>query len=179
MSRRTNDFQTLIYLIERQLAPQGARVTESKLLRDSRGNEEREIDVAIETEVGGHPVIIGVECIDHRRSASVVWIDNLIGKYRNLPVHKVIAVSRSGLSKAALRKAVGANIETLSLNEAVAADWVDIVDRLKTITPESFLLPYPTRIQVIFAADSIPPDPSHFNLREDVLYRPEGISCGL
>ena len=96
MPKRTNDFQSLIALIERQLAPEGAQVTESKLLKDILTGEEREVDTVIETKVSGHTITIGIECRDRDRRADVEWIDQLLGKYQNLPVHKIIAVSRSG-----------------------------------------------------------------------------------
>lgn len=81
MPQRSNEFQELITIIEALLAPEGAHVTESRMLRDLATGELREVDVAIETRVGEHPVIIGIECQDHRRKAEVRWIDSMIGKY--------------------------------------------------------------------------------------------------
>jgi len=45
---RSNEFQRMITLIERTLAPHGAKVTESKLVKDLVDGTEREVDVAIE-----------------------------------------------------------------------------------------------------------------------------------
>jgi hypothetical protein len=178
MPKRTNDFQSLVTLIERQLAPSGTRVTESKLIRDPRENEEREIDIFIEAQAGVHRISIGVECVDRKRKASVEWIDKIIGKYRNLPVAKIIAVSRAGFTKSALKKAVGANIVPLTLAEAVAADWVTVVDKLTTINLESFLLPYPTGIKLVFAGDTPPSLPPGFDVRQAILYTPTGAVRG-
>jgi len=47
--KRTNDFQKLIATIETELAPLGAVVTESKLIKAKHSDVEREIDVAIES----------------------------------------------------------------------------------------------------------------------------------
>ena len=35
----------------------------------------------------------------------IEWIDALVGKFKDLDVHKVLAVSRSGFTRAALKKA--------------------------------------------------------------------------
>jgi hypothetical protein len=75
MPKRTNEFQRLIAAIETNLAPLGAVVTESKLVKDVHSGTEREIDIAIESTVGPHPVLIAIECRDHGRPADVQWID--------------------------------------------------------------------------------------------------------
>lgn len=176
MPKRTNDFQSMIALIERQLAPKGARVTESKLLRDQREGEEREIDILIEIEIGDHPIKIGVECINQGRPASVEWIDKILGKYRNLPINKVVAVSQSGFTKSALKKATGANIETLTLKEGAKTDWLAIIQKLNTIKLESFLLPYPVGVTVNFIAGSS--SSIEFDVQQTVLYTPTNIPRG-
>lgn len=123
MPRRTNKFQQLIAFIEKQLAPQGATVTESAPVQALDGTGPREVDVLIEGKVGDHPIRIGVECRAHRRRQSVTWIDQLDGTYRNLPINKVIAVSQSGFTALARERATRLGIETYSLDEALAADW--------------------------------------------------------
>lgn len=124
MPKRSNDFQRLIKLIETQLADENITVTESKLLKDERNAVQREIDIFIETEVNGHPVNIAVECRDHKRKSGMLWIDSLIGKFKHLPIHKVIAVSSSGFTKTAHQAAKRSNIELLTLENAIEEDWV-------------------------------------------------------
>jgi hypothetical protein len=45
MPRRTNDFQKLVFQIERQLAPLGAVVEESAMLPERGTGDLREVDV--------------------------------------------------------------------------------------------------------------------------------------
>lgn len=66
MPKRTTNFQDLIELLERQLAPVGAKVIASKLLKDARSGEDREVDIVIETTSGIHPLTIGIEVIEHK-----------------------------------------------------------------------------------------------------------------
>jgi hypothetical protein len=55
--------------------------------------------------------------------ADVVWIDAIIGKCSKIGVRRVVAISRSGFTKNAIKKAKDANIDTLSLGQALEADW--------------------------------------------------------
>lgn len=93
MPKRTNDFQALIALVERQLAASGVRVVESEMLADRLTGELREVDVCVHATVSGKDVTLALECRDHKRKADQIWIDTLRGKYANLPVDKVIAVA--------------------------------------------------------------------------------------
>jgi len=123
MPQRSNDFQQLVRSIYEQITPAGASVTESAMLRERGSSVEREVDVLIETRVGDTDVRLAVECRDRSRRDDIEWIDQLIGKYRDLPVDKVIAVSAAGVTKAADEKAAANRIEIRTLREALDADW--------------------------------------------------------
>lgn len=128
MPKRSNDFQVLITLIERQLAADGVSVEESAMLVDSHTGERREVDICIRATINRKPVVFGLECRDHKRKADRVWVDGLIGKYRDLPVDKVFAVARAGFSQAALKAAAAVGIECLTFEQATAANWHLIAD---------------------------------------------------
>ena len=123
MPKRTNDFQQLIAFIEGQLAPKGATVTESAMLEALDGSGPAEVDVLIELKVGEHTVRMALECRDHKRKQSVTWIEQLEGRYRHLPVDKVIAVTRTGYSKTAYIRAQASKITPLTLREALKTEW--------------------------------------------------------
>ena len=105
MPKRTNPFQRVVRSLYEVLAPLGATVEESALLTETPTGSEREIDVLITFPTLGTQLRIAVECRDHDRPQTVEWIDSLIGKYSNLPIDKVIAVSDSGFTPAAELKA--------------------------------------------------------------------------
>ena len=79
MPKRTNDFQVLIALVERQLAASGVRVVESDILADRLTGELREVDVWVHATVSGKDVTLAPECRDHKRKADQTWIDTLRG----------------------------------------------------------------------------------------------------
>jgi hypothetical protein len=133
MPKRTDEFQDLIHLLERQLAPAGATVHASRLLQDAASGERREVDIVIEHSTGIHPVRIGIEVIAHKRPASSTWIESIAAKHRDLPIDKTIAVSKSGYYKPALKKAEARKIDALTLEQATDLDWPSKLDALASV----------------------------------------------
>lgn len=125
MPKRSNQFQKLIKYISEQLAPEGAKVEESVLLEEKgvKNPGEREVDILIEYNIGISTIRIAIECRDRERTDNITWIDSLIGQYANLPVDKVIAISRSGFSSNAMEKAELNNIITMTLDKASEVNW--------------------------------------------------------
>jgi hypothetical protein len=133
MPQRSNDFQRLIHLIEATLAQHGAVVRESEMITSRRG-EPREVDIAVHLTNGPHTLTIAVECRDRARPADVEWIDALIGKYNDMPVAQVVAVSRTGFTSGAKKKASENGILCWTLEEAHQQDhWMN---QLKTTVVE-------------------------------------------
>lgn len=128
MPKRTNQFQHIVTYVAEQLAPFGATVKESIELPETGLNGvSREVDTLIELDGG---VRIAVETRDRSRKDSLEWIDCLIGKYANLPVDLVVAVSGAGFSETAKQKAALHRIELLSPEEVTATDWPSKFQRL-------------------------------------------------
>lgn len=134
MPKRTNDFQTLVTAIETCLAEASSKVTESAMLQDRVTGQLREVDTLIEGQIDGRQVVVGLECRDHGRPQDVTWIEQVIGKYQDLPVDMVIAVSKSGFSEPALKKAAHYDILTLTPDDADNLDWNSILNNLEMLT---------------------------------------------
>jgi hypothetical protein len=125
MPKRSNEFQRLIQHIHEQIVPTGASVRESVELQERGSGSRREVGVLIECPLIDSITRIAVECRDRARSGDVEWIDALIGKYRDLPVHQIIAVSSKVFTRGAVAKAASSDprIELRSLRQALDADW--------------------------------------------------------
>jgi len=179
MPKRTNYFQRLITLIESQLAPTGAKITESKMLVDLRTGTLREVDLTIEFTSGVHPFVIGIECTNKGRPADATWVEGIYAKHQDLRINKTVAVSRSGFTKEAVAKADKLKIDALTLEQAVELDWLKVLPSLKVITLSSFLQPYATGVKVIFADSGFRADSNQFNNLADLtLYGPTGEARG-
>jgi hypothetical protein len=136
MPKRTNDFQKLVYLVRVNLA-QGATVTESKMLTDRVTKRPREVDVCIEGHVGGHPVVVSVECRDHKRIADVLWVDAMKAKHERLRTNALILASRSGFTPEARDTAAGYGIQTFSLSDVEEVDFPVLLKSGSTLWTKS------------------------------------------
>ena len=121
MPKRSNDFQRLIYLIRLNLSD-GAKVTESKMMRDRLTKAYREVDVVIEGKVGSQRVFVSVECRDHQRVADVTWIDTMKAKHDRLNTNALLLASRSGFTAEARNVASKYGIELFTLESIDDAD---------------------------------------------------------
>jgi hypothetical protein len=151
MPQRTNEFQSLVHFLETQLAPTGATVRESALVRPLDGGGPVEIDVLIETNIGHHPIRVALESRDHSRPSTVEWINELIGRYAELPVDHVVAVSRNGFTGGARTRAAGSKIHLFTLEQAREEDWPSVFQgwRLAFIQ----VTPRLARVQITYKGD--------------------------
>ena len=121
MPKRSNDFQRLVYLVRVNLAD-GAKVTESKMMRDRLTKRFREVDVVIEGKVGSQSVVVSIECRDHKRVADVTWIDMMKSKHDRLDTHALLLASKRGFTQEARAVAEKYGIELFTLEDLETAD---------------------------------------------------------
>jgi hypothetical protein len=136
MPKRTNDFQKLVYLVRVNLAA-GAIVTESKMLLDRLTKRKREVDVCVEGLVGGHPVMVCIECRDHKRPADVTWVETMKAKHGRLPTNALILASRNGFTNEARKVASMYGIQALSLQEVDNADFPTLLKATSSLWTKS------------------------------------------
>ena len=120
MPKRSNDFQRLIYLVRVNLAD-GAKVTESKMMRDRLTERFREVDVVIEGKVGHQSVTVAIECRDHKRVADVTWVDMMKAKHDRLDTHALLLASSKGFTPEARDVAAKYGIELFTLEDQDSA----------------------------------------------------------
>ena len=126
MPRRSNDFQRLVYLVRLNLAD-GATVVESKLMRDRITKSYREVDVVIKGHVGSQPVVVSIECRDHKRVADVGWIDAMKAKHDRLETNALLLASSAGFTKEATEVAKKYGIETFTLENQDSANLPSLI----------------------------------------------------
>lgn len=119
MPPRSNDYQRVVYFIQKHLAAD-AEVTESAMLNDRRTGQPREVDVLVQGTMHGIPVAIAIEVRDRARKATVAWVEASRGRYEDLPVDKLVLVSRSGFTAAALAKASAYGIEAVTPSQNIS-----------------------------------------------------------
>ena len=132
MPKRYNIFQDLMASIHTQLAS-SFRITESEMFADPSSGQDREVDLVIRSSVGGYEIVISVECTDRKRPVAVEWVEQMCCKHRDLPTNKLVLVSRSGYTKAAILKGRALGAELLTIEAAKQVDWAKYVNRYSTL----------------------------------------------
>lgn len=128
MPKRHNVFQDLMASIHQQLAAP-CRMVESEMLQDAVSGQTREVDLVIRSTIADYELVISVECTDKKRPVSVVWVEQMCAKHRDLPTHKLVLISKSGFSKAAIEKAHVLGAEPSTLEGARQVNWAKYVGR--------------------------------------------------
>ncbi len=130
MPARSNSFQRLVRAIQGHLSKAGT-VTESRFLADRDTGNQVEVDIVIEDTVGGHQVLIGIECTARRRPATIEWYREMLGKHKDLPISRTVLVSKSGFTKDVREKARLDNVTLLTLQDAHSFAWQELLGRLQ------------------------------------------------
>lgn len=137
MPARSTLIQRVIFQIQRQLAPD-AKVEESASLVDRLSGRPREVDIVVRRTVGDHEVVVSVECRDQRRKATVEWVEQMEAKHSTLPTSKLVLFSISGFTPAAAEKALSRGIDTYSFDQALAADWTELLGKTMSLNMYAF-----------------------------------------
>lgn len=148
MPARSNDFQRMIFAIQSHLSDRGS-VAESKFLIDKDTQNPVEIDVVVEDVVGGFPIVIGIECVDRKRPATIEWLREMITKHEGLPISKTVLVSKSGFTKEAALKAKKNNIQLLTPKQAEQFSWSSLFKKFEKSNIVGFEF-YPVKVSIKF-----------------------------
>lgn len=140
MPKRTNLFQEVVEIIHRHMA-EDATVEASAMLIDSVTGDEREVDVVIRSRPAGYELVISVEAVGRSRPATVEWVEQMLGKHKNLPTDKLVLVAQRGFSKQARRKAESGGAVPVSPDDVLGEALSDVRSlwpKVITFTPEEF-----------------------------------------
>lgn len=123
MPKRSNKFQRLIRLINATLIEHG-EVLESEEIPDKTNSTKREVDILVRMK-GPYPIVIAIEVTKRKTTKKVgeTWVEQQRGRFLDLKVDKLILVSATGFTQSALEKARFHNIETITIEQALATDW--------------------------------------------------------
>jgi hypothetical protein len=124
MTTAWREFEKLIARIEQAMAPSGAVVKSPDHIPDKVTGELREVDASIRYKVGTCPILITIECRDRSNIEDVRWIEQLLEKKRSVGAAMTVAVSSSGFSEPAVKKAAALGIEIRTLREAAPDEFV-------------------------------------------------------
>ena len=121
MSDKSKFFEKQISRIYQLLEDSGAVVTwDDKMLDPDNPEQFRQIDISIKKD----GVITHVECRDQKSKQDVKWVEELIGRKVSLNVDCMIAVSASGFTDGAIKKAEVYGVVLRDLKKLTASEVV-------------------------------------------------------
>jgi hypothetical protein len=113
-------------MIQRALAPRGAKVTESAMVDVPGISDGREIDILIETAVGPYHIKIAVEAKDEGRKMDSTKFESILGKYNiegGVRVNKVVVITHQGFYQPVIDRAKLLGVDLYTLQQAQDVDW--------------------------------------------------------
>jgi hypothetical protein len=134
MPARTNDFQKLVKVINRHLAPTDAKITESAMLYDPESETDREIDILVESTLLNCNIKIGIECTAVGSPLEIRPIESFKEKHRKVGINQTVVVSKNGFTDSAKKYATKNHIKLLTFNSAKSENWLKTFDRLKSLS---------------------------------------------
>jgi len=109
--RKGRSFEELIALLEDILSGFNIKVTSPDFYIDKDTGLKREIDISLKGNFGSYQIFIIIECRDHKRVQGVAWIEQIATKRDAVNANLAVAVSSSGFTEDARKKAIALNIE--------------------------------------------------------------------
>lgn len=134
MPKRSNAYQKLVLMISRHLSHLDSVVTESKMLWDHEAEQDREVDICIEQQVGTFSIIVGIECTNLSRPVDLPRVQAFYVKHRNIGINKTIIVSKSGFTASAKVYAQKKKMELLTFGGAMRRSWPSYMNKLQSMT---------------------------------------------
>lgn len=101
------------------------------MLQDRDTGSLVEVDIVIEETVGGHQILVGIECTAGKRKATIEWYREMRGKHADLPIAKTVLVSESGFTREVHKKAQKDNVTLMALGDAQTFKWQSLFTKLK------------------------------------------------
>jgi hypothetical protein len=120
--KKSEQYEKVVKRIYEFLSP-GNKVTQNDSILGKDSKVPRQIDVSIRGVVGGHEILIVVECKDTKRKVDVKEIEALCTKLKDVSANKGVLISNSGFSSGARRLAAQNGIDLFSVHDAEEKDW--------------------------------------------------------
>ncbi len=186
MAKQGREFEKLVSRIEHWLSPKGAVVQSPDYIEDKITGQKREVDASIRYKVGSSPILITIESRDRSRKQDVRWIEEIAAKRDSIGADKTIAVSSSGFSEPAIKKAQSLGIEVRvieDITESEAGEWAEKTRfTIKTIeyAPRGIAFDFDTDVSVTLdpaIKNGFEDDPQNFPLlHENISDQPISLS---
>lgn len=126
MKKAWKEFEELAHDIQKDLAG-GAEVLLDQKLPGYNSKTQRQIDICIRQSVGQFPLLIAMECKDHKVPVDVNLVGEFATKLTDIRANKGAMVSRLGFTQGAIDMAKSYSIDTFQLIDTQRITWRSFV----------------------------------------------------
>ena len=119
------ELEKLVARLESLLGNGEVEITSPDRIPDKDTGKLREVDVSLRAKAGSSNILVILECRRRTRKQDVTWIEQLADKQKGLGADKAVAVSSSGFSQNAIKKAKARGIDLRTIEEIRHADLAD------------------------------------------------------
>jgi hypothetical protein len=120
-------FEKLVFEIQKSFAGTTAIVTLNDHIMGVDSGVERQIDISIRQQVSQFPILVAIDCKDYSEPIDVVDMGAFVTLTTDVRANKGVMVSSNGFTKAAIKIAKNASIDTLTLIDSKSVDWKNYV----------------------------------------------------
>lgn len=137
MPRRSTPVQRLVKIIERVLTEPAHKVEESVMLKNKLGFD-TEVDILITAKVGLRTFLTAIEVRERGRTQGSEWLQQVRGKYADLPqVNRIVVVSIRKFSAQAYAIAKSYGIELRTIAEIEAGTSVALDNKAEPVIQDT------------------------------------------
>lgn len=159
-------FEMLVADIQKDLAPDGFKVTPNDKILGKDSEVLRQIDVSMRGSVGQFELLMVMDAKDYKEPVDVKVLEEFIGLVQDVRAQKAGIVSAKGFSKAAVTKAAKVGIDLFSVIDSGEHEWKTLIS-----LPAACEVTELTGFQVEFSG--VPFEP--FSLSMDAVMNPRQV----
>lgn len=151
------------------------------MLRDRATGQDREVDVTLETELGGHTLVVSIEATTRKRPVDAKWVEGEIAKHDCLPTNKLVLVSESGFTRSARKKIEDQEGKVVALSPEEIESDPDrvIVSRLGIVAAKTVKIWPPRETTILIETPEGEIARARMDEQDDpVIFGPDGAEIG-
>ncbi|MBS1663653.1 MAG: restriction endonuclease [Bacteroidetes bacterium] len=138
-------FEDLIFNIYKELEPH-ATIKKNDRIKGIESGIEREIDISLKRDFGGHEILMIIQAKDHKKKADIKILGEFDSVIRDVRASRGILICNAGFTKTAKEYAKNRAIDLCSAHDAASKEWAGEIKipviRKQTIVTYGLIFPF-------------------------------------
>ncbi len=138
-------FEELIFKIYKELEPH-ATIKKNDKIKGFESGTDREIDISLRQDFGGHEILMIIQAKDHKKKADIKILGEFDSVIRDVRASRGILICNAGFTRTAKEYAKNRAIDLCTAHHAAKKEWAGEIKipiiRKQTIVTYSLLFPF-------------------------------------